>query len=178
VFAFNHDARYVSQVLALARAHGGKAPPGRLRRGPRGLDCAGLGAGPGRHGTPYLWGGEIPGVGLDCSGLVQGAYRAAGITLPRVAQDQYGARQHPPPGAVLQSGDLMLFGASVSSVTHVGIYAGLRHGQPVMVEGPHTSAYVRVEPVLVTPGAPPPTSAPPAPATDPHVTAEPAEDRP
>ena len=42
-------------------------------------------------GTPYVWGGETPGVGFDCSGLVQAAYKVAGITLPRVAQDQFDA---------------------------------------------------------------------------------------
>ena len=29
-------------------------------------------------GTPYVWGGETPGVGFDCSGLVQAAYAVAG----------------------------------------------------------------------------------------------------
>jgi len=42
-------------------------------------------------GTPYIWGGESPGVGFDCSGLVQAAYEVAGITLSRVAQDQFDA---------------------------------------------------------------------------------------
>lgn len=38
---------------------------------------------------PYVWGGECPGVRFDCSGLVQVAYKVAGIALPRVAQEQY-----------------------------------------------------------------------------------------
>jgi cell wall-associated NlpC family hydrolase len=49
-------------------------------------------------GTPYVWGGETPGAGFDCSGLVQAAYQAAGISLPRVAQDQFDAGPHLPAG--------------------------------------------------------------------------------
>ena len=72
-------------------------------------------------GTPYIWGGETPGVGFDCSGLVQAAYKVAGITLPRVAQDQYDAGPQLPPGTPLEPGDLVFFGGGPSDVTHVGI---------------------------------------------------------
>ena len=105
-------------------------------------------------GTPYLWGGETPGVGFDCSGLVQAAYQAAGVALPRVAQDQFSAGPHLPPGAALEPGDLVFFGASSTSVTHVGIYAGVAGGQAMMVDAPHTGADVRVEAFPATPGAP------------------------
>ncbi|MBU8810092.1 C40 family peptidase [Mycolicibacterium goodii] len=39
-------------------------------------------------GVPYHWGGTTPGVGLDCSGLTQWAYREAGLSIPRLAQEQ------------------------------------------------------------------------------------------
>jgi cell wall-associated NlpC family hydrolase len=37
-------------------------------------------------GTPYVWGGETPGVAFDCSGPVKAAYAVAGVALPQVAQ--------------------------------------------------------------------------------------------
>jgi hypothetical protein len=48
----------------------------------------------------------------------------------------------------------VFFGASSSSVSHVGIYAGIRGGQAVMAGAPHAGADVRVEPFPATPGAP------------------------
>ena len=67
------------------------------------------------------WGGETQGVGFDCSGLVQAAYRAAGITLPRVAQDQYDAGPRlPPDEETLELGDLVFFGGGPTDVSHVG----------------------------------------------------------
>jgi cell wall-associated NlpC family hydrolase len=94
-------------------------------------------------GTPYLWGGETPGVGFDCSGLVQFAYQTAGISLPRTAQTQYDAGPHLPSGVDPQPGDLVFFGASSDDVTHVGIALG----QGRMVDAPRTGALVRVEPI-------------------------------
>jgi cell wall-associated NlpC family hydrolase len=42
-----------------------------------------------QYGVPYLWGGETPGVGFDCSGLVQWAARKVGINLPRSTSEQF-----------------------------------------------------------------------------------------
>jgi cell wall-associated NlpC family hydrolase len=91
-------------------------------------------------GTPYRWGGEGPD-GFDCSGLVQAAYRAAGITLPRVAQQQYNAGPSLAPGEPLQPGDLVFFGSDVEHVEHVGIVAG----PGLMVDAPHSGAVVRFD---------------------------------
>jgi cell wall-associated NlpC family hydrolase len=93
-------------------------------------------------GTPYRWGGEGDG-GFDCSGLVQAAFAAAGVALPRVAQDQYDAGPLLPPGVALEPGDLVFFGTSAHGVDHVGIV--VQTGE--MVDAPHTGAVVRVEPI-------------------------------
>lgn len=97
-----------------------------------------------QRGTPYRWGGETPGVGFDCSGLVQHAYAGAGILLPRTAQTQYDAGPRLPAGTPPQPGDLVFFGSGPDKVTHVGIALGKGR----MVDAPSTGARVRVEPVV------------------------------
>jgi cell wall-associated NlpC family hydrolase len=94
-------------------------------------------------GTPYRWGGEGSG-GFDCSGLVQAAFGAAGIRLPRVAQDQFDAGPPLPAGVPRQPGDLVFFGSSAQSIEHVGIVVSTTE----MVDAPHTGAVVRVEPIF------------------------------
>ncbi|WP_236700599.1 C40 family peptidase [Allosalinactinospora lopnorensis] len=72
-------------------------------------------------GKPYVWGGTGPD-GYDCSGLTQAAWREAGVSLPRVSQDQFNAGS-PVSWDSLQPGDLMFFYDS-SAPSHVGMYAG------------------------------------------------------
>ena len=146
IFAYNHSDTYVSEVLDLAQSYGQTQ-----------AQTVATGTAPGiaadwalaQVGTPYVWGGESPGVGFDCSGLVQAAYKVAGITLPRVAQNQYDETMKLAPDDPLEPGDLLFLGGGPSDVTHVGIYIG--NGQ--MVDAPHTGADVRVESVPTTPGA-------------------------
>jgi cell wall-associated NlpC family hydrolase len=94
-------------------------------------------------GIPYLWGGESPDAGFDCSGLVHYAYSLAGIALPRTAQAQYDHGPRLTPGEEPEAGDLVFFGHDPSTVTHVGVALG----QGRMVDAPHTGALVRVEPI-------------------------------
>ena len=146
VFAYNHSDTYVSEVLDLASSYG-QTQAQTVATGTAGgiaVDWALA-----QVGTPYIWGGETPGVGFDCSGLVQAAYKVAGITLPRVAQDQYDTTTKLAPDGPLEPGDLVFLGGSTTDVTHVGIYVG--NGQ--MVDAPHTGADVRVESFPATVGA-------------------------
>jgi hypothetical protein len=96
-------------------------------------------------GTPYLWGGEGNG-GFDCSGLMQMAYKSAGVEIPRVAQAQYDAT--PKVTGKRLPGDLVFFGTSTTGVLHVGMYLGAG----MMIDAPHTGAFVRIEKVFTQSG--------------------------
>ena len=159
VYAYNHSASYVAQVLALAQSYAA-APTDVGPGAAAGTLVSDSGAGAvaaswalSQIGTPYVWGGETPGVGFDCSGLVQAAYAVAGIALPRVAQDQYNRTPKLGPGAELAPGDLVFFGTGPGSIDHVGLFVGVVNGQDVMVDAPHTGADVRAEAFPATLGA-------------------------
>jgi peptidoglycan endopeptidase LytF len=75
---------------------------------------------------PYLWGGLYPATGLDCSGFVQLVFHNAGLSLPRVARQQFDATRGLKPRDVLP-GDLVFFSMhhpGSRMVDHVGIYLG------------------------------------------------------
>ena len=73
-------------------------------------------------GTRYRYGGDTPD-GFDCSGLVQYAYRRAGIAIPRTTHQQL-RRAHPVALSALRPGDLLFFRVSREKISHVAIYAG------------------------------------------------------
>jgi cell wall-associated NlpC family hydrolase len=150
LYAYNHAGWYVDLVLSWAAIYSGE--PGTTSAGGF-ADGSVAKAGPAagmavsyalaQLGTPYLWGGEEPG-GFDCSGLVQAAYHAAGISLPRTAQQQYDTGPALPAGSPLRPGDLVFFGSDTAHVEHVGIIVN----EAEMIDAPHTGALVRIEPYL------------------------------
>jgi peptidoglycan hydrolase-like protein with peptidoglycan-binding domain len=99
-----------------------------------------------RHqkGKPYQWGGVGP-KGYDCSGLMMKAYAKAGVTIPRVANDQYGAGE-PVPLNHARAGDLVFHAADLTnprSIYHVGMYVG--HGK--VLDAPYTGAFIGTRPL-------------------------------
>ncbi len=75
-------------------------------------------------GLPYIWGGEDPNSGFDCSGLMQFVCRTWGISIPRTAAEQYHVGK-PVSFMDLEPGDLVFLANTYKpGVSHVGMYIG------------------------------------------------------
>ena len=97
-------------------------------------------------GDSYYWGGRSPKTtwpqaqvtGVDCSGLINLAYRAAGLDIPRDAHEQFVRARRV---NALQPADLIFLSErnNPSRIVHVMLYAG--NGE--LIEGPGTGLAVR-----------------------------------
>lgn len=135
IWHYNHADWYVDKVLKIASEYAAS------EAAPTGAAGKAVAFARAQLGTPYVWGGNGPSEGgFDCSGLTQAAYRAAGITLPRVAQAQYDATAKVPAGQPLKPGDLLFYG-SPGNLHHVGLYIG----DNKMINAPNSRSVVRVE---------------------------------
>jgi cell wall-associated NlpC family hydrolase len=115
-------------------------------------------------GKPYQWGATGPN-SFDCSGLTQYVWRAAGVSIPRVAADQ-DAWTIPVPLSQLLPGDLVFYGKTY--IHHVGIYIG----DGLMINAPYTGTVVQVSSIwwsdlagfgrVHAPGTPIPPHEPPS----------------
>jgi cell wall-associated NlpC family hydrolase len=76
-------------------------------------------------GVKYVWGGNTPREGFDCSGFTKYVFAQYGIALPRTSHEQVksGIAVAADFGA-LRPGDLMLFAEPGEAISHVAIYAG------------------------------------------------------
>ncbi|MGW0803086.1 C40 family peptidase [Nonomuraea sp. NPDC002799] len=90
----------------------------------------------GQVGDPYRYGATGPG-SFDCSGLVQYAWKKAGVRLPRVASSQFVRIRTKISWRNLKPGDLMFF----SGLGHVGMYVG----KGKMIHSPRTGERVRID---------------------------------
>ncbi|MFE0760193.1 C40 family peptidase [Streptomyces smyrnaeus] len=135
LFAYNHVDWYVRKVLRTARRYGAAPAAG-------GAAGKALAFARSQLGARYVWGGDgRQEGGFDCSGLTKAAYAAAGITLPRTAEEQYRATRKVPSGSPLRPGDLVFYGRP-GNLHHVGLYAG----EGRMIHAPKPGTTVRYEP--------------------------------
>ncbi len=71
-------------------------------------------------GVPYSWAGSSPS-GFDCSGFVYYVFGQNGISLPRMADQQFNTGV---PVSQLQPGDLVFYSTYAPGPSHAGIYTG------------------------------------------------------
>ncbi|MFG2058577.1 C40 family peptidase [Micromonospora sp. NPDC048930] len=101
-------------------------------------------------GTPYTFGGDctaahsgIPARQCDCSSLMQQAYRAAGIPLPRTTSEQVHAGTPVADYRDLRPGDLLFIAGSRGSTARPG-HVGMYLGQGLIVQAPHSGDVVKI----------------------------------
>ena len=93
-------------------------------------------------GTPYRYGGNSPGTGFDCSGLVVYLMAQQDVGMPRTVQEQFRvgtsvARDR------LRPGDLVFFTTTGPGATHVGIVIDADGTQ--FMHAPTNGSVVRID---------------------------------
>jgi cell wall-associated NlpC family hydrolase len=140
-------AAAAADFTSAVTAAGGSINPNGPITPPNSIAAAAIAAAHSRIGLPYVWGATGPN-SFDCSGLTQWAYAHAGITLPRVAADQYNSGPHPSLSN-LEPGDLLFWATDTSNpatIHHVTMYIG----RGLMIAAPHTGENVQIQPVYMT----------------------------
>jgi peptidoglycan DL-endopeptidase CwlO len=101
-------------------------------------------------GVPYLWGGETPNVGFDCSGLTQWSWAQAGVSIPRTAAEQWSALPHVSVHS-LQPGDLLFYFNldGDNQVDHVVMYGGSGpFGTQTTIAAAYTGTDIALDPAF------------------------------
>ncbi|MEW2355496.1 NlpC/P60 family protein [Spirillospora sp. NPDC029432] len=86
-------------------------------------------------GKPYRWGATGP-YAYDCSGLVQKAWRRAGVKIPRVTYSQYSNVRRKVGWSSMRPGDLIFFRGRA----HVGMYVSKNR----FIHAPNSGSRVRI----------------------------------
>jgi len=76
-------------------------------------------------GTPYVWGGDTPREGFDCSGFTRYIFARHGVGIPRTSRQQATVgRRLPRSWSALRAGDLVMFANRGGRINHVALYVG------------------------------------------------------
>ncbi len=130
-------------------AGGSVGPVGGSAQG-SGSGMAAVQAAVSQLGVPYVFGGEQPGVGFDCSGLMQWAWAQAGVSIPRTTETEWPSLPHVSLDA-LQPGDLLFYYNldGDSQVDHVVMYTGSGpYGTDTVIQAPFTGSTVSYSPIF------------------------------
>lgn len=103
-----------------------------------------------QQGVPYVWGGETPGVGFDCSGLVQWAWGKVGFSIPRTTEEQWAALPHVKLNQ-LRPGDLLYYLNldGDNAVDHVVMYVGAgTWGTNTIIAAAYTGTNISLAPIF------------------------------
>jgi len=156
------DTKAVAAAVAAAAAVGGQAAANEvvaaIKKAPgvqgsaagSKAGMAALAAAESVIGTPYVWGGESPRYGFDCSGLTQWAWRQAGYNIPRTAATQYYGLRHVPLDQI-QPGDLLFYYNldNDHQIDHVVMYAGSGPwGTNTIIAAAHRGTNVSLAPIF------------------------------
>lgn len=156
------DTKAVAAAVAAAAAVGGQSAANEViaaikkKPGVNGsaagskAGMAALAAAKSVIGTPYVWGGESPRYGFDCSGLTQWAWAQAGYRIPRTAATQYYGMRHIPLNKI-QPGDLLFYYNldNDHQIDHVVMYAGSGPwGLNTIIAAAHRGTNVSLAPIF------------------------------
>ncbi len=113
---------------------------------PGGAGAVALRAAESYLGVPYAWGGASRS-GVDCSGLVLLAWRAAGVDLLHSAALQYADSTHIPLSQV-QPGDLLFYDLDGTGIDHVVMYVGSGvYGADTIIQAAYPGTVVEFDPL-------------------------------
>jgi len=155
IFAYNHSAQYVTDVLGWAAryARGGAqavtaaaspaCAPGAIGPLPPGVAGKVIAYARAQIGKPYQFGATGPDA-FDCSGLTMMAYRAARIIIPRTSQQQWAYGKQIPPGQA-RPGYLVFFAGADGTMTSPG-HVGIVIGNGYMIDAPTTGMNIQIQP--------------------------------
>ncbi|MDC1375105.1 C40 family peptidase [Polaribacter sp.] len=95
-------------------------------------------------GVPYVWGGDDPLTGFDCSGYVQWVFNEAmGISIPRTSKQQYEYFKSKTAKSIknIKPGDILFFRTTSSPVSHVGIAINSK----TFIHAPNSNSKIRID---------------------------------
>lgn len=94
-------------------------------------------------GKPYQWGATGPN-SYDCSGLVQAAWRSAGVSIPRTTYQQVSAGTPVMSLQAIRPGDLIFIPGTDANGSLPG-HVGIAIGDGYLIDAPYTGVDIRVE---------------------------------